>query len=290
MSADILEVANAKINLSLKVRGRQTDGYHQLESLVVFASAADRVMCGDADVLGLEISGPFAEQLADEKDNLVLEAARAFAAALGRDPTVTFELEKNLPIASGIGGGSADAAAALRAMMRLWGDPPGTIDGIALQLGADVPVCVRKRPSFMTGVGERLKAVPRFPEIHAVLANPGVGVSTADVFQRLKAGPVEGPDRLSQLPGVETLDRLVAWLEENGNDLEAPAMAIEPLIGTVINELETTTGCRLARMSGSGATCFALYENPFDSAEAAAALKQRHEGWWVTATRFLGSD
>lgn len=290
MSADILEVANAKINLSLKVRGRQTSGYHQLESLVVFASAADRVMCGDADVLRLEISGPFADQLADEKDNLVLDAARAFAGAMGRDPNVTFELEKNLPIASGIGGGSADAAAALRAMMRLWGDPPGSIDGIALRLGADVPVCVRKRPSFMTGVGERLKAVPRLPEIHAVLANPGVGVSTADVFQRLKAGPVEGPDRLPQLPGVETLDRLVAWLEENGNDLEAPAMAIEPLIGTVINELETTTGCRLARMSGSGATCFALYDNPFDSAEAAAALKQRHEGWWVTATRFLGSD
>ena len=289
MSAGILEVANAKINLSLKIRGREESGYHQLESLVVFASVADRVTCKDADALDLEISGPFAAQLADEKSNLILNAARVFAGALGRDPTVTFELEKNLPIASGIGGGSADAAAALRAMMRLWGDPPGSINGIALQLGADVPVCLKKRTSFMTGLGENLRTIPRLPEMHAVLANPGVSVSTADVFQRLQAGPVEGPDRLPLLPGVETLDRLVAWLEENGNDLEGPAMAIEPVIETVINDLQATAGCRLARMSGSGATCFALYDNPFDSAEAAAVLKEKHGNWWVTATRFLGS-
>ncbi|MAN63702.1 MAG: 4-(cytidine 5'-diphospho)-2-C-methyl-D-erythritol kinase [Parvibaculum sp.] len=289
MSAGILEVANAKINLSLKIRGREESGYHQLESLVVFASVADHVTCKDADALDLEISGPFAAQLADEKSNLILNAARVFAGALGRDPTVKFELEKNLPIASGIGGGSADAAAALRAMMRLWGDPPGSINGIALQLGADVPVCLKKRPSFMTGLGENLRTIPRLPEMHAVLANPGVSVSTADVFQRLQAGPVEGPDRLPLLPGVETLDRLVAWLEENGNDLEGPAIAIEPVIETVINDLQATAGCRLARMSGSGATCFALYDNPFDSAEAAAVLKEKHGNWWVTATRFLGS-
>ena len=289
MSAGILEVANAKINLSLKIRGREESGYHQLESLVVFASVADHVTCKDADALDLEISGPFAAQLADEKSNLILNAARVFAGALGRDPTVKFELEKNLPIASGIGGGSADAAAALRAMMRLWGDPPGSINGIALQLGADVPVCLKKRPSFMTGLGENLRTIPRLPEMHAVLANPGVSVSTADVFQRLQAGPVEGPDRLPLLPGVETLDRLVAWLEENGNDLEGPAMAIEPVIETVIDDLQATAGCRLARMSGSGATCFALYDNPFDSAEAAAVLKEKHGNWWVTATRFLGS-
>ena len=290
MSAGILEVANAKINLSLKVKGREESGYHQLESLVVFASVADRVTCKDADALGLEISGPFAAHLADEENNLILKAARVLAGALGREPTVKFELEKNLPIASGIGGGSADAAAALRAMMRLWGDPHGSIDGIALQLGADVPVCFRKRPSFMTGIGENLRIVPRLPEIHAVLANPGVAVSTADVFQRLQAGPVEGPDRLPLLPGVETLDRLIAWLEENANDLEAPAIAIEPVIKTVIDELQGTVGCRLARMSGSGATCFALYDNPFDSAVAAAALKKKHGDWWVTATRFLGSQ
>ncbi|WOF73141.1 4-(cytidine 5'-diphospho)-2-C-methyl-D-erythritol kinase [Parvibaculaceae bacterium PLY_AMNH_Bact1] len=290
MSAGILEVANAKINLSLKVKGRLPNGYHQLESLVVFASVADRITCNDADALGLEISGPFADQLIDEKNNLVLNAARVFAGALGRDPSVKFELEKNLPIASGIGGGSADAAAALRAMMRLWGDPVGSIDGIALQLGADVPVCVRKRPSFMTGVGESIRAVPRLPEIHAVLANPGIGVSTADVFQHLQAGPVDGPERLPLLPGVETLDLLVLWLEENGNDLEVPAMDIAPAIKTVIDELKATAGCRLARMSGSGATCFALYDNPFDSAEAAATLKKKHIDWWVTATRFLGSQ
>jgi 4-diphosphocytidyl-2-C-methyl-D-erythritol kinase len=289
MSAGILEVANAKINLSLSVKGREESGYHQLESLVVFANVADRLTCKEADIMGLAVSGPFASQLADEDNNLILNAARMFAGALGRDPTVTFELEKNLPVASGIGGGSADAAAALRSMMRLWGDPPGSIESIALQLGADVPVCMKKRPSFMTGVGENLRTIRRLPEIHAVLANPGVSVSTADVFKRLQAGPVEGPDRLPLLPGVETLDRLVIWLEENGNDLEAPAMAIEPVIKTVIDELQETAGCRLARMSGSGATCFALYDNPFASAEAAAALKEKHDNWWVTATRFLGS-
>ncbi len=289
MSTGILEVANAKINLSLKVRGRLPNGYHQLESLVVFAEVADRVICKDADRLSLEMSGPFAENLASDEDNLILRAARVFAAALGRDPTLVFELQKNLPIASGIGGGSADAAAALRAMMRLWGDPPGSILNIALQLGADVPVCMRKRPSFMTGVGENVRTVPRLPEINAVLANPGIAVSTQAVFERLQAAPVEAPDRLPLLPGVETLDRLLTWLHENGNDLEAPALAIEPVIGTVLKGLKETAGCRLARMSGSGATCFALYDNPFDAADAAAELSKAHADWWVTATKFRSS-
>jgi 4-diphosphocytidyl-2-C-methyl-D-erythritol kinase len=289
MSTGILEVANAKVNLSLKVRGLLPNGYHQLESLVVFADIADRIICKDADELALKISGPFAENLASDKDNLILRAARVFATALGRDPTLAFELEKNLPIASGIGGGSADAAAALRAMMRLWGDPPGSILKIALELGADVPVCMRKRPSFMTGVGENVRTVPRLPEINAVLANPGIGVSTQAVFGRLQAGPVQAPDRLPLLPGVETLDRLLTWLRENENDLEAPAIALEPVIGTVLAELSQTPGCRLARMSGSGATCFALYDNPFDAADAAAELSKAHVDWWVRATKFRSS-
>ena len=141
----------------------------------------------------------------------------------------------------------------------------------------------------MTGVGENVRTVPRLPEIHAVLVNPGISVSTADVFRRLDAGPVEGLDRLPVLPGVETLDRLVAWLEENGNDLEAPAKAIAPVIGAVLDALQGTQGCRFARMSGSGATCFALYDNPFDAAEAAAELAKGHPDWWVTATLFQGS-
>jgi 4-diphosphocytidyl-2-C-methyl-D-erythritol kinase len=289
MSTGILEVANAKINLSLRVRGRQPDGYHQLESLVVFADVADRVVCEDADDLALEISGPFSAHLAADEDNLILRAARVFGAALGRDPTLAFKLEKNLPIASGIGGGSADAAAALRAMMRLWGDPPGSIANIALELGADVPVCMRKRPTFMTGVGEKIRTVRHLPEMHAVLANPGVSVSTAAVFDQLQSGPVEGPDRLPLLSGVETLERLLNWLQENGNDLEVPAMSIEPVIGTVLQELRGTSGCHFARMSGSGATCYGLYGNPFDAAEAAAELSKAHVNWWVTATKFRSS-
>jgi 4-diphosphocytidyl-2-C-methyl-D-erythritol kinase len=287
MAGAIVEIANAKINLSLRVLGKGDDGYHQLESLVVFARIADTVTCEDADELSLDITGPFAAGLTSEEDNLVLQAGRVFSAALGRDPTIAFTLEKNLPVASGIGGGSADAAAAMRACMRLWDDPPGSIDGLALQLGADVPVCLQKHPSFMTGIGENIRRVPRLPEMHAVLVNPGIAISTADVFKRLNAGPVCEPQRLPVLGGVETMDRLVGWLETNGNDLEAPAIELAPVIGEVLQQLRESSGCRVARMSGSGATCFALYENPFDAAEAAAVLAKAQPAWWVQATRFL---
>ena len=287
MVGPILEIANAKINLSLRVRGRREDGYHQLESLVVFASVADKLTCRDADELSLEITGPFANSLSADDDNLVLKAGRIFSAALGRDPTLAFSLEKNLPVASGIGGGSADAAAAIRACMRLWDDPPGSIAGLALQLGADVPVCVHKRPSFITGIGENIRRVPQLPEMHAVLVNPGVAVSTAEVFRHLNAGPVIGAERLPVLGGVATLDRLLGWLEENGNDLEMPAIKIAPVIAEVLQSLKQTADCRIARMSGSGATCFGLYENPFDAAEAAVRLASEHADWWVQATRFL---
>jgi len=290
MSGEFVEIANAKINLSLKVVGKQSDGYHQLESLVVFAAVADKVTCRDADEFALEITGPFSQGLSADDDNLIVKTGRLYAAALGRDPTVAFTLEKNLPVASGIGGGSADAAAAMRAMMRLWGDPPGSISGLALQLGADVPVCLHKQPSFMTGVGENLRRIPRLPEVHAVLVNPGVAVSTADVFKALNAGPVDTPDRLPVLTGVETLDRLLRWLEQNGNDLEAPAIAVAPVIEGVLKQLRQSTGCKLARMSGSGATCFALFDNPFDAAEVAVELRQAEPAWWVQATRFLGSE
>ncbi|PCJ69386.1 MAG: 4-(cytidine 5'-diphospho)-2-C-methyl-D-erythritol kinase [Rhodobiaceae bacterium] len=289
MSGDIVELANAKINLSLRVLGKRADGYHQLESFVMFAAIADRLTCHAADELSLEITGPFGRDLEGEKDNLILEAARVFATTLGRGPSVAFTLEKNLPIASGMGGGSADAAAALRGMIRLWGDPPGSIAELALKLGADVPVCMRKRPSLMTGIGEVVTLIPRLPELHAVLVNPGVAVSTADVFKRLNAGPVSSEARATSLPGMETVERVSAWCRENGNDLEAPAIEGTPEVERVLAQLRQSAGCKLARMSGSGATCFALYDNPFDAAEGAASLGAANPTWWVKATRLLAS-
>ena len=289
MSGDIVEIANAKINLSLRVLGKRADGYHQLESFVMFAAIADKVTCREADELSLEITGPFGRDLEAEKDNLILEAARVFATILGREPRVAFMLEKNLPVASGVGGGSADAAAALRGMIRLWGDPPGSITGLALKLGADVPVCMRKRPSLMTGIGEIVTPLPRLPELHAVLVNPGISVSTADIFKRLNAGPVSSEVRAISLPGMETVDRVLAWCRNNGNDLEAPAVEGVPEIAIVLEQLRQSAGCRLARMSGSGATSFALYDNPFDAAEGAAGLGAANPAWWVKATRLLAS-
>ncbi len=287
----IVEVANAKINLSLRVAGKRADGYHQLESLVMFAAIADKVTCCEADELSLQITGPFAGELEDEDNNLVLKAGRLFAKVLDREPTLAFTLEKNLPIASGIGGGSADAAAALRGVIRLWGDPPGSILDIALELGADVFVCMRKRPSVMAGMGEFVTPVSGLPELHAVLANPGISVSTAEVFKRLNAGPVAAgpPAPVPVLARMETVEHVLAWCSENGNDLEAPATELAPVIGQVLRQLQASAGCRLARMSGSGATCFALYDNPFDAAEAAAGMAAANPDWWVKATRFLAS-
>lgn len=290
MSGGILEIANAKINLSLRIRGKRPDGYHLLESLVLFADAADRITCRNAEALSLDVTGPFAPALAGDEDNLILKAARIFAGALGREPALAFALEKNLPVASGIGGGSADAAAAIRAMIRLWGDPPGSIAGIAVQLGADVPVCVGKRPSMMWGIGEQTRDAGLLPDLDAVLVNPGVAVSTPAVFSRLKAPSVDGATPPAPLPHLATLDGLLDWLADNPNDLQAPAIEIAPVIGDVLETLEKSAGARLARMSGSGATCFALYGNPFDAAEAAADLARQHPGWWVTATRLRGGQ
>ncbi|MEQ9518134.1 MAG: 4-(cytidine 5'-diphospho)-2-C-methyl-D-erythritol kinase [Parvibaculum sp.] len=293
MSA-ILETANAKINLSLKVLGKRADGYHLLESLVVFADIADRLTCREADHLSLELSGPFASALgSDGSSNLVLEAAKSFAAEMGRQPDLAFTLEKNLPVASGIGGGSADAAAAIRTMVRLWGDPDCTLQSLALSLGADVPVCLRKKPSIMSGIGEQLTPLRSLPDMDAVLVNPGVRVSTGAVFKTLRAEPISQPEAMSSVlttnaPAFTDKEGVLTYLAANGNDLETPARKLEPQIDKVLERIAETPGCRLARMSGSGATCFGLYDNPFDAAEAASVLKKAAPDWWVVATIFKG--
>ena len=273
-----VEAASAKINLFLHVVGRRADGYHVLDSLAVFAGVGDRLRASPADGLSLAIDGPFGSALHAEPDNLVLRAARALAAEAGVEARAHLLLEKNLPVASGIGGGSADAAAALRLLCRLWGiaPEPAVLARLAAGLGADVPVCLAGRATRMGGVGEVLDPAPALPECGLVLVNPGVGLSTADVFR----ARTEGFSPAAVLPaGWVDAASMAADLAALRNDLEPPAVALRPVIAEVLAALAGTPGCLLARMSGSGATCFGLF--PTVSAAAVAANGLARPGWWV---------
>ncbi len=275
----LTELAPAKINLSLLVTGRRPDGYHLLDSLVVFGPACDTLHARPAEGLSLTVVGPFAAGLQGAPDNLVLRAARALAAWAGIAPNAALTLDKRLPVASGIGGGSADAAAALRLLCRLWDVHPGPdeLHAMALRLGADVPVCLASRPARMTGVGEALAAIPPLPACGLLLANPGVAVATADVF-RARTAAFSAPAPLP--PAWPDAAALAAALQGLGNDLEAPALAVCPAIGGVLAALRRLPGVLLARMSGSGATCFALFA---DSAAAQCAATLLPAAWWRSA-------
>jgi 4-diphosphocytidyl-2-C-methyl-D-erythritol kinase len=265
--------APAKINLFLRVTGKRADGYHLLDSLVVFAGAHDRLSVAPAEALSLTFGGPFGPNLAAERDNLVLRAAASLAAATGRRAGAALHLEKALPIASGIGGGSADAAAALRLLSRLWG--VAIPEGLGAVLGADVPVCLDPRPRRMRGIGEMLSSAPDFPACGIALVNPGLGLPTAAVFRARKAG-FSAP---AALPAAwADLAAMAGDLAALDNDLQAPAIALCPSIGVVLAALREQPGCRLARMSGSGATCFGLFDSPALAEAAAAALAR--PGWW----------
>lgn len=278
--AAVTEPAPAKLNLYLHVIGRRDDGLHLLDSLVVFAATGDIVHAAPAHDLSLELTGPFAGHLQADEDNLVLRAARALAAEAGRPAHARLTLDKRLPVASGIGGGSADAAATLRAMGRLWNQAsePDVLARIALSLGADVPVCVASRPRRMGGVGEQLDPPPALPDCGVILVNPGVAVATASVF-RARDGAFSMPARLPA--HWDDAAALAADLRRCANDLEAPARGLCPAIGTVLSALDAQPGCMLARMSGSGATCFGLFATPAVAAAAAPALART--GWWVWA-------
>lgn len=278
--SEISEPAWAKINLTLQITGQRPDGYHELNSLVVFAEAGDLLQLAPAEELSLTVEGPFAAALQDAGDNLVLRAARALASAAAVEPGVAMTLTKNLPVASGIGGGSADAAAALRGLARLWdlSLPAEKMEALALSLGADVPVCLRGIPVVMSGIGERLDPVPALPPLWLVLVNPGVGVSTAAVFAGREGGFSEVAE--PKLPPLG-LPALVDWLAARPNDLEAPARRLAPAVEGVLAALAGTTDCLLARMSGSGATCFGLFEDQAAARHAAEALALQHPSWWV---------
>jgi 4-diphosphocytidyl-2-C-methyl-D-erythritol kinase len=279
--------APAKLNLFLHVGDRRPDGYHALESLVAFAAESDLLECVAAPELSLQVSGPFARALGDTGDNLVLRAARALQSERGAALT----LRKNLPVAAGLGGGSADAAAALRGLNALWhlGRSEAELLEIAAELGSDVPACVLSRPLWMEGRGEKVTAVPTLPPIKLVLVNPGFMVPTKAVFGTLNAR--SGIGSMYRPPAsLVTVWDLVTYLADAGNDLEGPASLIAPDIDHVLGALAHEPGCVHAQMSGSGATCFGLFQEGPWAAGAAERLALDHPHWWVHASYIAPPD
>lgn len=280
----VFESAPAKINLALHVTGQRDDGYHTLESLVVFAEFADELTASPAQKDELVIKGPFADELSSGQSNLVLKAVEAFRQAFpgAIDHGVHLELEKNLPVAAGIGGGSADAAAALRLMASMSQNIQRTeLTKLALKIGADVPVCLYGQSCLVEGFGDIVKPVPIFPHCHLVLVNPLIPLSTADVFRHLKSRQNPG------LPALPTpMDRVAMlglWLEDTRNDLETTAAEINPIIGEIIMRTRSTKGCIAARMSGSGATVFGLYGSSAEAHQAAHDIRTIWPQYWVAA-------
>ena len=283
--AEVLRVlAPAKVNLFLHVGDKRADGYHTLQSLVAFTEAGDELAFSPDRELKLVIDGPFASVLKADADNLVLKAARALAAHAGVKRGANISLTKNLPIASGIGGGSADAAATLRGLARLWGLKPDGDEllAVAETLGSDVPVCVSSRAQWMEGRGEILTALDPLPAMAMVLVNPGVAVPTPKVFAALTD---RRGTNLSPPPRFKGPTDFIAYLKNTSNDLEAPARSIAPIIDDVLGALTCQPDVHLARMSGSGATCFALFDTDEEAAAAAAAIGARHPKWWTVATK-----
>lgn len=281
MTAELRDLARAKVNLFLHVRGRRPDGRHTLESLAVFPEIGDVLAIESAAGRTLSLGGPFGIDLGAGDDNLVMRAVAALAEATGEARGAALHLDKTLPVASGIGGGSADAAAALRLAGQLWevALPPAQLEALALALGADVPVCLASRPAMMGGIGERLGPAPALPAFWMVLVNPLRGLPTAAVFAALDRR--DNPPGPAAPAGFADLGALVAWLARQRNDLEAPARSLLPAIGAVLGALRWQPACRLARMSGSGATCFGLFDSEPAALEAAAAIRLAEPGWWV---------
>ncbi len=286
-------VAPAKINLTLRISGRRADGYHELESLVAFAAFGDRLTFSPDGPLDLDVSGPMAEGAGPLADNLVLRAARALAERIGALRLGRFTLHKELPSGAGLGGGSADAAAALRLIAKANGvsiDDPRVHDA-ARTTGADIPVCVDPRPRIMRGIGEILSAPVALPQLGILVVHPGFALPTGPVFKALGLAPGEQHARLSppqREAGEERWQRadrepLLAWLASERNDLEAPAIEIAPAVAGVLGVIAALANCRLARMSGSGSACFGLFDNGEAATAAAERVAAARPSWWVRA-------
>ena len=293
MSATLLEKAAAKINLTLRVIGRRADGYHELESLVAFADVADVLTLDAGAEDGLEVSGPFAGKSGFVGDNLVLKAVGALRKHAAGLRAGRFLLEKNVPVAAGLGGGSADAAAALRLIARandLALDDPRLI-AAARAVGADVPVCLDPRPRVMRGIGDALSPPLDLPALPAVLVNPGVPVPTKGVFARLGLAPGEKRGVATEIDPsrLKSRDALIAYLKSQPNDLEPPARALQPVISDVLAELGRRSDCLISRMSGSGATCFGLFASNQAAEAAAQEITAAFPTWWAAPTVFAAN-
>lgn len=276
----------AKVNLYLHVVGRRADGYHELDSLAVMAGVGDRLTFRPAEALTLDVRGPRAEAIPGDGDNLVLRAARALAEETGVPPRADIVLDKTLPVAAGIGGGSSDCAVALEGLTALWSlpDVPRRLRRLAAGLGADVPVCLYGKPAYLGGIGEDLERAPALPPVWLALANPGIALGTPAVFEARQGSFSDSARWRDALPDAETL---AARLGGTRNDLEAPAIALVPAIGELIETLAALPGALLARMSGSGATCFALFAARGDAVAAAEALRVRHPYYWTAVAPLL---
>jgi len=278
--------APAKVNLYLHVVGRRSDGYHLLDTLMVFTELGDRIEVEPADALSLTAEGPFVEKLPDNTDdNLVMRAARALAEAAGVEPLARIRLTKNLPVSAGLGSGSSDAAATLKALSRLWRIPEGAVDlpALALTLGADVPACLLAESVFVGSIGEVLAPAPRLPKVDILLVNPGVQLATGSVFDARRGG-FNPEARFDETP--QNVRELADILKGRENDLSEAATRLSPVVSEMVRAIEAAPGCRLARMTGSGATCFGL----FDDAETAKRAREelRLRDWWCAVTRFGG--
>lgn len=291
-SAIVARTAPAKVNLFLHVTGRRQDGYHELESLFVFTAHGDEVQVEASRAFRFQLSGPFAQQLIDlgggGDENLVCRAARRLAARAGREPDVSIRLMKNLPVAAGIGGGSADAAATLLALNEFWSLNLNMeeLETVALELGADVPACLHRQPLYVQGIGDRLTPAKLGFEAAILLVNPLRDVSTPLIFSALKESRQPFNEKITEPEAfwakVETLE----W--QTTNSLQRQAVALCPEIRDVLDQLEDIDTASLVRMSGSGATCFALFQAMEEAEEAAEKLSQRRPEWWVHADRIIG--
>jgi 4-diphosphocytidyl-2-C-methyl-D-erythritol kinase len=291
LSDPLVEKAPAKVNLTLRVLGRRADGYHEIESLVAFARCGDTLTLAPGGPLGLTLGGTSAALAGATTDNLVLKAARALAARVPAIGLGVFHLDKQLPVAAGLGGGSADAAAALRLLAQaniIARNDPRLYEA-AREVGADVSVCLDPRVRVMRGIGELLSAPVALPPLPAVLVNPGVALATKAVFAGwTPAMPHPIPHDVAALANIRSVDQLVQLLTTQANDLEDPAIRIAPVIAEALAALRALPGCRMARMSGSGATCFALFASAAEAIVAGEILHRDHPQWWLRATA-LGS-
>ena len=286
MANSICEAARAKVNLTLHMKGKRRDGYHELESLVVFADVSDELVFTPASEDRLSLEGPFAGLV--DGENLVLKAKRAFASWLGVTVSGDFLLKKNIPVAAGLGGGSSDAAATIRALLKAYDRDEDTKTFIrqSAAIGADVPVCLQDSAAWMCGLGERVTPVSGLTPLPALLVNPGIKLSTAAVFKTLNAKPLQPEEAGAppSFPGWRNPQEAAVWLNEGRNDLEAPAIALEPAVKKVLDALRRLDDCMLSRLSGSGPTCFGIFLSQDAAAEAASEMRRSYPNWWVQAT------